>query len=156
MAVLVKFLIRILLRQTSLLIVYFFKHFKLVTKYLNITLAANDTIMPRFLFQPEPIDDYEFYPIPIDIHLGIIKIPTEEILDDFGINTTESMIVETDSNEGLNRIQTAFAREFKRYGKLKESDIRPMDHKTKQVWTKIRRHIKSEPTLENLHKRSKF
>ncbi|WP_458719715.1 hypothetical protein [Candidatus Nitrosocosmicus sp. R] len=38
--------------------------------------------MPRFLFQPDPIDDYEFNPIPIDIHLGILKIPTEEIIDD--------------------------------------------------------------------------
>ena len=39
--------------------------------------------MPKFLFQPDPIDGYEFNPIPIDIHLGIIKIPTELILDDF-------------------------------------------------------------------------
>ena len=39
--------------------------------------------MPKFLFQPDSIDCYEFNPIPIDIHLGIIKIPTEEILDDF-------------------------------------------------------------------------
>ena len=101
--------------------------------------------MPQFLFQPDPIDGYEFNPIPIDIHLGIIKIPTEVILDDFGINTTESMIVGTDRCEVLNRLQTAFAREFERYGKLKESDIRPMDYKTKQVWTRIRRHIKSEP-----------
>ncbi len=38
--------------------------------------------MPRFLFQPDPIDGYEFNPIPIDIHLGILKIPTEEIIDD--------------------------------------------------------------------------
>ncbi len=38
--------------------------------------------MPRFLFQPDPIDGYEFNPIHIDIHLGIIKIPTEEILDE--------------------------------------------------------------------------
>jgi hypothetical protein len=52
--------------------------------------------MPRFLFQPDSIDGYEFNPIPIDIHLGILKIPTEEILDDFGINTTESVIVGTD------------------------------------------------------------
>ena len=66
--------------------------------------------MPKFLFQPDPIDGYEFNPIPIDIHLGIIKIPTEVILDDFGINTTESMIVGTDRIEVLNRIQTAFAR----------------------------------------------
>src|SRR3990170_702212 len=72
--------------------------------------------MPRFLFQPDPIDGYEFNPIPIDIHLGIIKIPTEEILDDFGINTTESVIVGTDRLEVLNRIQSAFAREFEQYG----------------------------------------
>ncbi len=98
--------------------------------------------MPRFLFQPDSIDGYEFYPIPIDIHLGILKIPTEEILDDFGINTTESVIVGTDRQEVLNRIQTAFAREFERYGKLKESDIRPMDYKTKQAWSRIRKHIK--------------
>ena len=75
--------------------------------------------MPQFLFQPDPIDKYEFNPIPIDIHLGIIKIPTEEILDDDAINNTESIIVGTDRQEVLNRIQTAFAREFERYGKLR-------------------------------------
>ena len=100
--------------------------------------------MSRFLFQPESIDGYEFNPIPIDIHLGIIKIPNEEILDDFGINTTESVIVRTDRNEVLNRLQTAFAREFERYGKLKESEIRPMDYETKQAWTRIRKHIKDK------------
>ena len=62
-----------------------------------------------------PIDDYEFYTIPIDIHLGIIKITTKEILDDFGINTTESVIVGTDRYEVLNRTQLAFAQEFERY-----------------------------------------
>ena len=98
--------------------------------------------MPRFLFQPDSIDGYEFNPIPIDIHLGILEIPTEEILDDFGINTTESVIVGTDRLEVLNRIQTAFAREFEHYGKLKESDIRPMDNTTKQAWSRIRKHIK--------------
>jgi hypothetical protein len=84
----------------------------------------------------------EFNPIPIDIHLGILKIPTEEVLDDFGINTTESTIVATDRPEVLNRIQSAFAREFEQYGKLEESDIRPMDYKTKQAWSRIRKHIK--------------
>ena len=76
--------------------------------------------MPRFLFQPDSIDGYEFNPIPIDIHLGIIKIPTEEILDDDAINNTESIIVGTDRQEALNRIQTAFSRKFERYGKLRE------------------------------------
>ena len=100
--------------------------------------------MPRFLFQPDPIDGYEFNPIPMDIHLGILKIPTEEILDDFGINTTESVIVGTDRQEVLNRIQSAFALEFEEYGKLKESDIMPMDYKTKQTWSRIRKHIKDK------------
>lgn len=99
--------------------------------------------MPKFLFQPDPIDGYEFNPIPIDIHLGIIKIPTREILDDNAINNTESIIVGTDRKEVLNRLQTSFAREFLRYGKLKESDIRAMDYLTKQAWTRIRRHIKN-------------
>src|SRR4029079_1738841 len=98
--------------------------------------------MPRFLFQPYSIDGYEFNPIPIDIHLGILKIPTEEILDDFGINTTESVIVGTDRLEVTNRMQSAFAREFEHYGKIKESGIRPMDYKIIQAWIRIRKHIK--------------
>ena len=101
--------------------------------------------MPRFLFHPDSIDGYEFNPIPIDIHLGIIKIPTEEILYDDAINNTESVIVGTDRNEPLDRIQTVFAREFERYGRLKESDIRPIDYKTKQAWARIRKHIKNIP-----------
>ena len=100
--------------------------------------------MPRFLFQPDPIDGYEFNSIPIDIHLAILKIPTEEILDEFGINTTESVIVGTDRLEVLNRIQSAFEREFEQYGKLDESDIRPMDYKIKQAWSRVRKHIKDK------------
>ncbi len=53
------------------------------------------------------------------------------------------IIVGTDRKDVLNRLQTSFAREFERYGKLKESDIRPMDYKTKQAWTRIRKHIKN-------------
>jgi len=52
------------------------------------------------------------------------------------------VIVGTDRLEVLNRIQSAFAREFEHYGKLIESDIRPMDYKTKQAWSRIRKHIK--------------
>ncbi|HKU83167.1 MAG TPA: hypothetical protein VJP58_03920 [Candidatus Nitrosocosmicus sp.] len=44
----------------------------------------------------------------------------------------------------LNRIQTTFAREFERSGKLKDSNIRPMDYETKQAWTRIRKHIKDK------------
>ena len=100
--------------------------------------------MPKFLFQPDPFDGYEFNPIPIDIHMGIIKIPTQEILDDFGINITENIIIGIDRNEVLNSLQSALEREFERYGKLNESDIRPMDYKTKQAWARIRRHIKKK------------
>jgi hypothetical protein len=70
--------------------------------------------MPRFLFQPDPIDGYEFNPIPVDIHLGIIKIPTEEIMEDGAINNTEAVLIGTDRMEVLTRLQTAFAREFER------------------------------------------
>ena len=98
--------------------------------------------MPRFLFQPDPIDGYEFNPIPVDIHLGIIKIPTEEIMEDGAINNTEAVLIGTDRMEVLNRLKTVFAREFERYRKLKESDIRPTDYTTKQAWKRIRKHIK--------------
>jgi hypothetical protein len=74
--------------------------------------------------------------------MGIIKIPTEVILDGFQINTTEFMIVGPDRYEVLNKTQLAFVREFEWYGKLKESEIRPIDYKTKQAWMRIRRHIK--------------
>ncbi|MGE0388637.1 MAG: hypothetical protein AB7P13_00740 [Candidatus Nitrosocosmicus sp.] len=101
--------------------------------------------MSRFLFQPDPIDGHEFYPIPIDIHLGIVKIPTEEIYHDDAINNTESITVGTDRKEVLSRLQTGFAREFERYGKLKENGIRLTDYNTKQAWTRIRKHIKKYP-----------
>ena len=81
--------------------------------------------------------------------LNLIINQSEEILDDFGINTTESVIAEIDRNEVLNRLQTAFAREFERYGKLKESDIRPIDYKTKQAWTRMRKHIKNKTDINN-------
>ena len=48
--------------------------------------------MSKFLFPPDPIDGYEFNPIPIDIHLRMNKIATEEILDNYAINDAESVI----------------------------------------------------------------
>ncbi|VFJ13295.1 hypothetical protein [Candidatus Nitrosocosmicus franklandus] len=59
--------------------------------------------MPNFLFQPDPIDAYEFYSIPVDIHLGIVKIPTNELLHDDAINNTEAIVVGTDRKEVVNR-----------------------------------------------------
>jgi hypothetical protein len=50
--------------------------------------------MPRFLFQPDPAEGHEFYPIPIDIHLGIIKIPSKEILDDNATITPNPLLSE--------------------------------------------------------------
>jgi hypothetical protein len=101
--------------------------------------------MPKFLFQPDPIDGYEFHPIPIDIHLGIIKIPTEEIIDDFDINTTETIIVGTDREEVLDYIQKHFEREFRRFGTLRESDSLLRNYEVKQAWTRIRKHVKKYP-----------
>jgi hypothetical protein len=105
--------------------------------------------MPRILFQPDPIDGYEFNPIPIDIHLGVVKIPTKEILHDNAINNTDSIIVGTDRMEVLNRIQTAFSREFERYGKLEESNLTHVDYDAKQARTRIRRHIKNTITIKS-------
>jgi hypothetical protein len=113
-----------------------------------IFIKIQITAMPRFLFQTDVIDGFEFHPIPIDIHLGIIKIPTKEILDDNAINNTESIIVGTERKEVLDRLQTSFAREFQRYGKLKDSDIRPMDYATRQAWTRIRKHVKNIPMVK--------
>lgn len=95
------------------------------------------------MFQPDPIDGYEFNPITVDIHLRVIKMPTEELLYDEAINNTEAIIVGTDRQDVLHRLQTVFAREFQIYGKLKESDIRPTDYDTKQAWSRVRKHIKN-------------
>ncbi len=97
--------------------------------------------MANFLFQPDPIDDVQFKPIKIDIHQGVVKIVDEEIHYDFEINNTESVIVGTDRKEVLERIQTAFERQYKIYGKLKRADIRAVDYETLQAWKRIQKHI---------------
>jgi hypothetical protein len=38
--------------------------------------------MAHFLFQPDPIDDFEFKAIIIDIHLGVVKIEQEDTYED--------------------------------------------------------------------------
>jgi hypothetical protein len=50
--------------------------------------------MAHFLFQPDLIDGVKFKPIDIDIHQGIIKIVDDEIINDFQLDTTQSVIVE--------------------------------------------------------------
>jgi hypothetical protein len=62
--------------------------------------------MPRFLFQPGWIDGTKFKPIKIYIHQGVVKIVDDKIFYDFQLNTTESVIVGTDREEILKRIQS--------------------------------------------------
>ncbi len=76
--------------------------------------------------------DKNFILVPIDIHLAIIKFPTEEMLEDFGINTTDTMTVGSDKRQVLNWIQQKFASEFRRFGTLKESDNWLLNHKVKR------------------------
>ena len=75
----------------------------------------------------------------------MVKIPHELILDDFGINTAESVIVRIDWSEVINRIQTAFGLEFERNGKLDDSNIVHLNYEYKQVLRKITKHIKKLP-----------
>jgi hypothetical protein len=75
--------------------------------------------MTKFLFQPDPIDGVNFKPIKIDIHKGVIKIVDDEILYEFQLNNTESIIVGTDRDEILDRIQRGFEYQFKQYDRLK-------------------------------------
>src|SRR6476620_5464538 len=94
--------------------------------------------MPRFLFQPDPIDGVCFKPIKIDIHQGVIKIDDDEILYDFQFNTTESVIVGTDRDEVLDKIQRGFENQYNLYGKLKEGEIKVLDYGTLQVWKRYK------------------
>ena len=89
--------------------------------------------MAYFLFQHDPIVRVLFKPIKIDIHQGVIKIVDEEIFYDFQLNTTQSVIVGTDREEVLDRIQRGFENQFNLYGKLKKEDIQDLDYETMQV-----------------------
>jgi hypothetical protein len=97
--------------------------------------------MSQFLFQPDPIDDVNFKPIKIDIHQGVVKIIDDEIYYDFQLNTTESIIVGTDREEVLDRIQRGFESQFSPYGKLKQEDIKALDYETMQAWKRLLSHI---------------
>jgi hypothetical protein len=97
--------------------------------------------MPRFLFQPDPIDGVHFKPIKIDIHQGVLKIVDDEIFYDFQLNTTESVIVGRDRKEVLARIQRGFENQYNLYGKLKREDIKTVDYETMQAWKRLQRHL---------------
>ncbi|VFJ14434.1 conserved protein of unknown function [Candidatus Nitrosocosmicus franklandus] len=84
----------------------------------------------QIFIRPDPIDRFEFYLFPVDTHLGIIKIPTDEITDDFGMNITEAVLTWMDRNQVLNSLQKAFSQIFKNYGKPRESEIRPVAYTT--------------------------
>lgn len=101
-------------------------------------------MMAQFLFQPDPIGKVRFKPIAIDIHKGIIKIVDDEILYDFQLNNTESVIVGTERDEVLDRILRGFENQYKLYGKLKKKDIKSLDYETLQAWKRLQRHVLSE------------
>ena len=67
--------------------------------------------MTHFLFQPDPIDGVQFKPLKLDIHQGGIKI-IDDIFYDFQLNTTQSVIVGTNREEVLNRIQRGFESQY--------------------------------------------
>ncbi len=97
--------------------------------------------MAKFLFQPDPIDGVEFKPIRIDIHLGTIKIVDEEIYYDFQTNNSESIIVGTDREEVLDRVQRGFEYQYNAYGRIKKEDIKALDYGTLQVWKRMQKHV---------------
>jgi hypothetical protein len=97
--------------------------------------------MVSFLFQPDPIDRVQFKPIKIDIHQGVIKIVDEEIYYDFQLNNTESIIVGTDREEVLERIQRGFEYQYNQYGRIKKEDVKALDYNALQAWNRLQRHI---------------
>ena len=51
----------------------------------------------------------------------------------------------------LDRIQTAFTREFQRYGTLKGSDIGPMDYETKQACQELENISRIRPMVKSMN-----
>jgi hypothetical protein len=76
--------------------------------------------MAKFLFQPDPINRVKFKPIKIDIHQGVVKIVNEEILYDFQLNNTESVIAGTDKEEVIARIPRGFEYQYNQIWQIKE------------------------------------
>jgi hypothetical protein len=57
----------------------------------------------------------------------------DEIFYDFQLNTTESVIVGTDREEVLAKIQRGFENQYNLYGKLKREEIKDIDYETMQA-----------------------
>jgi hypothetical protein len=98
--------------------------------------------LPIFLFQPDPIDEVEFKPITIDSHIGVIKIIDGEIYYDFQLNNSESIIVGTDREKVLARIQRGFEYLYNAYGRI--------DYDTMQAWKRLQKYIKIKTYLMNI------
>ena len=97
--------------------------------------------MAYFLFQPDSIEGVHFKPIKIDIHQGIVKIVDDEIFYDFQLNTIESIVVGTDREEVLEKLQRGFENQYDLFGKLKKEDIKAIDYETMQAWKRLQKHI---------------
>ena len=63
---------------------------------------------------------------------------------DFQLNTTQSVIVGTDRDEVLDKIQRRFENQYNLYGKLKKEDIKAVDYDTLQAWKRLQRHVITE------------
>ena len=105
--------------------------------------------MAKFLFQPDPIDGVNFKPIRVDVHQGLIKIVDEEIYYDFQLNNTESVIVGTDREEVLERIQRGFEYQYNQYGRIRKENFKALDHHALQAWKRLQRHIIVSEKTEN-------
>ncbi len=77
----------------------------------------------------------------MDVHLGVIKIVDEDIFYDFQLNNTESVILGTDREEVLERIQRGFEYQYNQYGRIKKEDFNALDHNALQAWKRLHRHI---------------
>jgi hypothetical protein len=97
--------------------------------------------LPKFLFQSDPINEVEFKTITIDSHIGVIKIIDEEIYYDFQLNNSESIIVGTDREKVLARIQRGFEYQYNAYGIIKKEDIGALDYNTMQAWKRLQKLI---------------
>ena len=60
---------------------------------------------------------------------------------DFQLNTTQSVIVGTDRDEVLDKIQRGLEYQYHLYGKLKKEDIKAIDYETLQAWKRLQKHV---------------